>query len=669
MRIAIAIARPDPAGEERLVDALHDKAGRQPARHLAPAAFHRRFGVAPAIVRRVRRWLATAGLTVRTVTAGGAYLVATGTVRNVESLTRVKLAWYRHRGVTFLASAVPPRVPARLPVLSVLGLDTLPRSTPAAAAVPARARTAQATQPNVFARTPQDLWSIYEQPGHLLGTGLSVGVLGAGDPDPVIADLHTFDARNGLPPVPVRVVRTPANGSFRDRTNLVEWNIDTQAIHGMAPALDQVVLYFSPTLADPDLLGSLAAWVADPRGPPIMNASFGKCEIDPLNPIVRGNGFQAVADMLLRQAVIEGRTLFASSGDAGSSCRAFYPAVGQPISFTVPLTEHPASSPFAVGVGGTVLYSDDGRPPSRSLEYAWPRSGGNASVFITAPDFQQGVANLNRRCILDSSGRPTNTGRLCRGVPDVAAMSGDLVSNGYAIVSGGQRTVGAGTSLSSALWAGMWARVSQVAGPGSNGYGFANPILYRLGRDAARRAQVFSDVTTGSNGLNPALPGWDYVTGWGTPRVGPLADAVAATTRPRPPTRPAAAPCVDRRRPTSRLTRRRSRASRRGLTVTGTTRDRGCGAQGKGILARVSLAAGRVVGRRCRFLRSSGAFTRALSCSRRKYLPARGTGSWRFTYRGRLPPGRYRLTARAIDVAFNVERVRPGRNTITVRVR
>jgi hypothetical protein len=63
----------------------------------------------------------------------------------------------------------------------------------------------------------------------------------------------------------------------------------------------------------------------------------------------------------------------------------------------------------------------------------------------------------------------------------------------------------------------MWARVNQSAG--GAGYGFANETLYRLGKNDTTRARDFFDVTLGVNGLYAALPGWDYVSGFGTPDV------------------------------------------------------------------------------------------------------------------------------------------------------
>jgi len=41
-----------------------------------------------------------------------------------------------------------------------------------------------------------------------------------------------------------------------------------------------------------------------------------------------------------------------------------------------------------------------------------------------------------------------------------------------------------------------------------------------------RNARVFHDVTTGSNGAYQAGPGWDAVTGWGSPNADALVTAL-----------------------------------------------------------------------------------------------------------------------------------------------
>ena len=542
IRIGIAVGHPHPQEEQAYLKALYDTSSPDYHHFLTPAQYASRFGVENASATQVKDWASSTGLHVDYRSGARDYLLASGTVAQVERLTHTTIGAYRYQGESFIANDAPPRIPSDLPVFSILGLNTYERF---------HTMQAPGATPNIGSVTPQQLWNIYKQPPEHVGQGVSVAILGEGATDKVIADLHTFDKNNKFNELPVTVVHTPTNGKFDDESGNGEWNIDMQAVHGMAPGISKEVLYFAPSLADTDLVGSTATWVNDPSGPPIMNASLGECEVSPLNPTLNNNAVYPIngnenqhatpvsqglsnssepaQGMLLQQAVMEGRTFFASSGDAGSSCAALYPALNGVLNEGVPLTEDPADQPFAVGVGGTVLYTDSSDPTAnRFLEYAWSHSGGNASPFITAPDYQKDVTNLDRPCVSDPSGNTTNTGQLCRGVPDVAAISGDVISNGYTIISDGQESSGGGTSLSSPLWAGMWARVVGTAPAGTSGYGFANEAIYKIAKDPARYANSFNDVTVGSNGLNSALPGYDYVTGFGTPNLTSLIGDVKA---------------------------------------------------------------------------------------------------------------------------------------------
>jgi hypothetical protein len=69
--------------------------------------------------------------------------------------------------------------------------------------------------------------------------------------------------------------------------------------------------------------------------------------------------------------------------------------------------------------------------------------------------------------------------------------------------------------------------------PGRRGYGFANPLIYSIGKDPKRYAQSFYDITTGTNGLNQAQTGWDYTTGFGVPKLSGLLKNVVALSRTR----------------------------------------------------------------------------------------------------------------------------------------
>ena len=127
--------------------------------------------------------------------------------------------------------------------------------------------------------------------------------------------------------------------------------------------------------------------------------------------------------------------------------------------------------------------------------------------------------------------------------------------------------------------------------------------------------------------------------------------------------------CRDRQRPTSRPTRRTSLITRKGVTVRGRSTDRGCGAKGRGRIVQVSVSVSRLVGKGCRFLRQNGSFGPKVSCKRTNYLPARGTTTWSYVRRQRLPAGTYKVWTRAVDAAGNVELKASKRNFLRPRVR
>ena len=125
--------------------------------------------------------------------------------------------------------------------------------------------------------------------------------------------------------------------------------------------------------------------------------------------------------------------------------------------------------------------------------------------------------------------------------------------------------------------------------------------------------------------------------------------------------------CRDATAPVSRFITPRLRVSRARITLRGTSGDRGC--RGAGRLVRVTVAIGRAVGSRCRFLRADGSFGPRVSCLRTPYLQARGTKRWSFAQRVRLPRGAYKVFVRGIDAAGNVERKQRTRNFARLRVR
>jgi subtilase family serine protease len=90
-----------------------------------------------------------------------------------------------------------------------------------------------------------------------------------------------------------------------------------------------------------------------------------------------------------------------------------------------------------------------------------------------------------------------------------------------------------GTSAAAPFWAGIVALADQCA---RRHLGFINPLLFRIARSAAYH-RAFHDITTGNNTVTcsdvtvtgyQAAPGWDPVTGWGSPNAEVLVPLLAA---------------------------------------------------------------------------------------------------------------------------------------------
>ncbi len=161
-----------------------------------------------------------------------------------------------------------------------------------------------------------------------------MAILGWGVNTGVIPDLRSFEQENELPQVPI-TFKYYGSTSTPDTSGdgaTGEWELDTQASTGMAPDVQGETMYFAHHSTDTDILAALTAWVNDRKGPSQASASFGECENIPTtepvtSPVLGVDGLEGTGDQVLKQAVIEGRTLFSSTGDTGSSC----PIVAVPV--------------------------------------------------------------------------------------------------------------------------------------------------------------------------------------------------------------------------------------------------------------------------------------------------------------------------------------------------
>lgn len=460
--------------------------------HLGAAEYAARFGPAPADVDVVRRVAAVAGMASQW-TPGDATVQLQGAAGAAERLFATPIdAYTGPDGTGFYAPIAAPVVPGPLRRVAtvVLGLDSYP--VPLPHAVPAGGVR------------PQDVVTFYDMSsvrrGGLDGTGMTV-MLPESAPLRQ-ADLDAYAAKFGLPPFHLDTRRDPSWGQLDDSPeSRAEASLDVEVVHAIAPGAREVVYEFGGTLTN--LVTVEEQMVHDTPGG-IISSSIGPCE---------GPDLAGLADAfgkLTEQAAAQGITFIDASGDTGAYGCA---REGDTDSLLVSL---PNSSPFALSVGGTTVFL--GRSSIYFREAAWGEplefagGGGGLSHFYARPDWQHGPGVDNQW----SDGM--------RQVPDVAAL-GDSHSGWDIVVGGGDEQIG-GTSAGAPLWAAIIALIDQdLAAKQLKSIGFANPVLYYFGQNAATLpAPPYHDIVDGNNLYYPATRGWDFATGWGSPDVAALVD-------------------------------------------------------------------------------------------------------------------------------------------------
>jgi hypothetical protein len=564
LHLGVMLDNPRDAALQQLAYAVNDPKSPQYRHFRTPAQLDADFGLPASTGAELRSWLTTGGLKIGYAAPSNDFVQADGTVTQVEKLLGTTLATFHAHGLSFVANTSAPKVPAGLDIASLMGLNSLQHFAPVTPTA-TKHTTPSATGCLLGLKFPceegydaSDISRLYDGPASNQGQGQSMAIFGEGQTAPVIGDLRRFEQYNHLPRVNVKVIHTGL-GPYTSNDGQDEWDLDTQSSTAVAPNVSQLDLYFARSLSDADVATEFAQWINDPSAPLQASASFAECETSPLNfafgnpllmqqrlPIGLGLGDNlepAIENTLMPRILAEGRTLFNSSGDTGSSCPVVVVSgVGAGnglLNQVAPIQNYPTVSKYVVAVGGTLLYSDGNTPPNRKLEIASPYGGGGSSLFNSAPPWQSKVLGLP--CVIGYDGQLYPLGTKCRGVPDVSAQFGDPLALGFDIFVDGRLLTTGGTSLASPLWMGAWTRVQAAARNPEKGNGSAAPILYRVG-ESPQYHQAFHDISVGTNGLYLATPGYDLVTGWGSPDMTGLIKAVDGRITPTRPDDVAPAP-------------------------------------------------------------------------------------------------------------------------------
>jgi kumamolisin len=215
----------------------------------------------------------------------------------------------------------------------------------------------------------------------------------------------------------------------------------------------------------------------------------------------------ALINDVLKNLSTVGVTVCVSSGDAGADN-------GSPDG--KPSVNFPASSPNALGCGGTTLKASGSEIEA---EVVWNSlfdgmrgaTGGGVSEKFERPFWQEEFAVPHST---------SKTGG--RGVPDVAGVADP--HTGCRIAVGGVDTISYGTSAVAPLWAALVARLNHATGA-RLGSGHLNSLLYKLAGQSNGKG-TFRPITRGENGAYRAGPGWNACTGLGSPMGDRLLEAL-----------------------------------------------------------------------------------------------------------------------------------------------
>jgi subtilase family serine protease len=416
------------------------------------------------------------------------------------------------------------------------------------------------------------------------GTGQTIVIVDAFGSPTIQADANTYSALYGLPPLTSANFNIYYPGGMPttvDPSWAGETTLDVEMAHAIAPGANIVLVVG----VDANSLDVAEFWaIEDPEfftnylnsdlGYVISNSWAGFEYLD----VFFGGKAALDAEYLNTQlAAVLGISSDFASGDWGDNVAEIFNLYGitAPPSVVVP-----ASSPYATAVGGTSLFLHSsnaiqlqtgwGNNETR-LSYPTPNppydpplqlgfiygAGGGQSVAFARPSYQSALTAAGK-------------GRL---IPDISYVA-DPYTGVNIFISGGVEVIG-GTSLATPVFSAIWAIANQAAGSKAP-LGNAAPFLYSLPKGditdilpvsspndvhgkifnpptpvlvetAADLAQPLDattsflsalyhgsstrwyDLTFGTDTTLTVSPGWDDVTGLGTPNGLPfIQDVVAA---------------------------------------------------------------------------------------------------------------------------------------------
>lgn len=451
-------------------------------------------------IAKIEAFAKAHGLVVVESSAARRSVFLSGTSKQFAAAFDTSIEHYEHDDGSYRGRSGPLSVPKDLADLieGVFGIDDRPVARPHFQ----RQKNDAGTTPRAAGAsfTPPQLAKLYNFPTGSDGTGQCIAIIELGGGYRT-SDIKAYFKQLGLPVPKVQSIRIDGGKNQPSTADSADGEVmlDIEVAAAIAPKA-LIAVYFAPN-TDKGFLDAITLAIHDTTyKPSVISISWGGAEE------AWTTQSKTTFDQAFQTAAALGVTVCCAAGDNGSTD-------GE--SDRMAHVDFPASSPFALGCGGTQLTASGTAISQETVwnENATSATGGGVSAFFQLPTYQKSAG------VPPSANAPHNPGR---GVPDVAGDADP--ATGYMVRVDGQEFVIGGTSAVAPLWAGLIALMNQQMGHST---GFLNPLIY----GSLANSGGFQDITMGDNGAYQAGAGWDPCTGCGSPNGSKLLQALKARAK------------------------------------------------------------------------------------------------------------------------------------------
>lgn len=472
--------------------------------YLSREEFAQTYGADPMDLEQVADFARSQGLRVVETSIPRRTVVASGTVAQMNKAFGVDLGTYRSPAQTYRGREGSIHIPANLSniIEGVFGLDDRQMARPLIARAAATAAADQLTVP----LAPPIVAGLYGFPPSANAAGQTIGLLEFGG-GYLPSDIATYFSNLHLTAPALVSVSVDGAANSPGTAGSDEVTLDIDVAGSVAPGA-RIAVYFAPWTQQGWIDVVTTAIHDTANQPSVLSISWGWPEFGTFGNLTWSAAALNAVSETFQEAAALGMTIFAASGDSGSSC-----GVDDGKAHVL----YPASDPGVTACGGTSISNVSG---SSFQQSTWISTGGGVSDFFPLPYWQ------------NWAGVPAsvNDGHKGRGIPDVAGNADP--NSGYPLVLQGAVTPFAygGTSAVAPMYAGLAALLKAALGEplgclNPNIYAFSGPYVYTDVNDGATNA-------SGNSQGYKSGPGWDACTGFGSIVGGAMAAALTGLGLP-----------------------------------------------------------------------------------------------------------------------------------------